>query len=166
MKSCRKCGKNKPAECFGKTGGGYRRNVCHTCKSQQDKAAGGDRYKARRNQSQRSNRADPAQVPKFILVDCRASDKKKNRQGNDLDLEFVTRSIASGCTYCGSQCLRMTLDRIDNSKAHSKDNVNPSCIRCNYARGSMPYRAWLHIVPAIKSAAELGLLDDWKDSPW
>ena len=164
-KKCRKCDKNKPIESFGKTGK-YRRNVCHTCKSQHDKITGGEKYKIRRNSLQRSNRNDPVHIPQFILTDCRASDKKKKRPGNNLDREFVTLVIRNGCMYCGSRHLRMTLDRIDNSKAHSKDNVNPSCIRCNYIRGSMPYSAWLHIVPAVKSAAEIGLLDNWRERPW
>lgn len=59
----------------------------------------------------------------------------------------------------------MTLDRIDNTRAHLKDNVVPSCIRCNYIRGSMPYEAWMNIVPSIRQTKELGLFGTWRSRP-
>lgn len=59
----------------------------------------------------------------------------------------------------------MTLDRIDNDKAHTKENVVPACIRCNMIRGSMPYEAWINIAPSIKNTYELGLFGNWKTQP-
>jgi hypothetical protein len=54
-----------------------------------------------------------------------------------------------------------TLDRIDNSKGHTRDNVVPACIRCNYARRNMPYEAWLCLTDGMKRARELGLFKEW-----
>ena len=108
-----------------------------------------------------------AQYPhKLILRDCRASDRKRGFLGNDLEVEFVQTLIAEGCRYCGEQDLRISLDRIDNTRPHNKANVVPCCIRCNYLRGSMPYPAWLHIVPSVKEARELGLFGDWRSKPF
>jgi len=97
-----------------------------------------------------------------VLQDTRNSDRKKGRVGNDLDRAFVKVALARSCTYCGTTTLQMTLDRIDNALAHTKANTMPACIRCNYMRGSMPYEAWLHIVPAVREAVTLGLFGEWR----
>lgn len=101
-----------------------------------------------------------------MLKDCRSSDRKKGLEGNDLDRDFAEDLIRSGCHYCGDTQGRMTLDRIDNTKAHNRENVVASCLRCNYMRGSMPYKAWLHLVPTVREAHELGLFGDWQTVPF
>lgn len=58
--------------------------------------------------------------------------------------------------------LLSALDRIDNSKGHTKDNVRAACIRCNYMRGSMPFEAWEFLVPTIKEAVKRGLFGKWR----
>jgi len=55
----------------------------------------------------------------------------------------------------------MTLDRIDDAKGHTADNVVPACIRCNYARRDMPYKAWLVVAKAMRKARALGLFGNW-----
>jgi hypothetical protein len=55
----------------------------------------------------------------------------------------------------------MTLDRIDNKRGHSRANVVPACIRCNYARRDMPYAAWLCLAPGLRVALEQGLFGEW-----
>jgi len=55
----------------------------------------------------------------------------------------------------------MTLDRINNEKGHTADNVIPACYRCNLIRRDMPYDAWMHVAPSIRSAREAGLFRDW-----
>lgn len=116
-------------------------------------------YKRRRYDRVKADRI--SKPSKYILVDSRSSDKKKGLTGNDLDEPFVIDTISHGCEYCGDSTGRMTLDRIDNSKAHTKDNVKPSCLRCNYARSDMPFSAWLELVPGMRSAREKGLFGDW-----
>lgn len=108
----------------------------------------------------RSHRRDSSKAARFIVEDSRRSDKKASRE-NDLETEWVNRQIADGCTYCGEQNLRMTLDRIDNTLGHLQSNVVPACIRCNYLRRDMPYQAWQKLVPAIKAAREQNLFGDW-----
>lgn len=36
-----------------------------------------------------------------------------------------------------------------------------SYYNCYIIRGNIPYDAWMYIVPGIKKARELGLLDSW-----
>jgi 5-methylcytosine-specific restriction endonuclease McrA len=98
---------------------------------------------------------------KYICLDSMYSDQKMDRFGNDLTLEFVQDAIKDGCTYCGETTLRMTLDRIDNDLAHKQNNVVPSCIRCNYARGNMPYEAWLFLAPGMEAARKANAFGDW-----
>lgn len=97
---------------------------------------------------------------KFILIDSRQSDRRKGL-ANDLTRGFIQALITSGCVYCGETQIRMTLDRIDNDKGHTQDNVVPACIRCNYTRKDMPYEAWLRVARGMREAREAGLFNGW-----
>lgn len=105
-------------------------------------------------------RATGIDVARFILREARRSDKLRGTIC-DLTKEQIQTLIANGCHYCGETKLRMTLDRIDNAKGHTLDNVVPACIRCNYARRNMPYEAWLCLTDGMKKARELGLFAGW-----
>ena len=69
------------------------------------------------------------------------------------------------CVYCEESNIRLTLDRIDNDKGHSVNNVNVACLRCNTLRQDLPIKVWLKLVPAIKESVEEGLFGDWKSLP-
>lgn len=62
----------------------------------------------------------------------RLKDKKKGLD-NDITLDYFRKQIEDGCTYCGDTN-RVGLDRIDNTKGHTKSNVVPCCYDCNCAR--------------------------------
>ncbi len=115
------------------------------------------RIRDARDKEIRASNADPA---RWILVEARRGDKRSGL-ACDLTKEKIASMIAQGCAYCGETELRMTLDRIDNAKAHTADNVVPACIRCNYARRHMPYQAWSRLAPGMKEARELGLFGGW-----
>ena len=100
------------------------------------------------------------------LLSSRTSDNAKGRIGFDLTLEYVKSMLSQPCSYCGSSGPEiMSLDRIDNSLAHSVGNVVTSCYRCNMFRRNMPYDAWLIVSKAVKVAEERGLLDGWSIGP-
>lgn len=152
------------ANCYRKSNG-YLRAFCKNCHNKRAMAADKINRKATHrkvsdNERQRLNRQDPTKLAQTILYDCRASDKKHGREC-DLDKEYIEGLIGCGCLYCGETKLRITLDRIDNSKGHLRSNVVPACIRCNYARGSMPHEAWLCLMPGLTEAREKGLFGDW-----
>lgn len=105
-------------------------------------------------------RAAGIDVARFILREARRSDKLRERTC-DLTKEQIEALIAGGCSYCGETGLRMTLDRVDNTLGHTRANVVPACIRCNYARRDMPYEAWLCLVEGLRRARELGLFGGW-----
>lgn len=62
----------------------------------------------------------------------RLKDKNKNR-GNDVTVDFLRSEIQKGCVYCGDM-EKVGLDRLDNSKGHTRDNVVPCCSSCNSVR--------------------------------
>ena len=108
-------------------------------------------------------RKSPEQRAKYLVYDCRQSDKKKGREC-DLTIDAVKALIDQPCHYCEDIVLLRTLDRVDNSKGHTLDNVLPSCIRCNMIRGSIPFAAWEAMVPGVKAAFEQGLFGEWTGS--
>lgn len=161
---CNDCGKTEPEVHFHKrrvNGRQYKRHICHICNREYRKRF--KKGKANReliNSYNRKYRQDPNRLPMTVLKDCRQSDKKRG-YNNDLNKEFITLAFLNGCVYCGEKELRMTLDRIDNTKGHTKDNVNPACIRCNYLRRDMPYDAWIYLVPTLKEMSSKGLFGSW-----
>jgi hypothetical protein len=97
---------------------------------------------------------------KAIYADSRKSDRKKGFY-NNLTKEFIKSLISHGCSYCGETKIRMTMDRIDNNKGHTRKNVREACTRCNYMRRDMPYSAWLCVVPFVRRARKAGLFSSW-----
>lgn len=123
-----------------------------------------DRRSQRRCEKLKSQRVAGNDVAYFIVKDSRSSDGKKKRQ-NDLTVEFVENLIADGCFYCGDKETRMTVDRIDNSLGHLQSNVRPACHRCNIARGTIPYEAWMYLTDGLRRAREAGAFGDWGSTP-
>ena len=64
------------------------------------------------------------------------ADKKKGFEKSDLNIDwFIDNVFSSKCIYCGDDS-RIGLDRIDNTKPHTKSNVTPCCYDCNVARSN------------------------------
>ena len=74
-------------------------------------------------------------------------DKRKNREDTYITAEETIEKLVISqlkCQYCCCQLKLLytvkrddeqwTLDRIDNDKAHTKDNVIISCLKCNLKR--------------------------------
>jgi len=165
-KICRTCGEEKDTSCFYRHGVRSFRSSCKPCwdrKAQQTKTRNHRNYgvsgKAHAAKT-KASRARGEHVDRWICADSRKRDKKNGLE-NDLDREFIREAIKDGCSYCGETELRMTLDRIDNEKGHTKDNVVPACIRCNYTRKDMPYEAWLLVAPGMRAAREARLFGTW-----
>lgn len=73
----------------------------------------------------------------------------------DITLSFMRDEIAKGCVYCGD-VENVGLDRIDNSKGHTVDNVVPCCYVCNCARNdNFNHEEMLHIGKAIAQVKRL-----------
>jgi len=167
MKRCSVCGKSpKLVKFYTRAGGEGLRSRCVKCENQarvaRDKrspettAARMSRRDARVSKMRREG----IDTARWIFEDSQRTDRRYGRVFS-LTKGEIAAMIAHGCDYCGEHRLRMTLDRIDNDVGHIKENVVPACIRCNYMRRDMPYKAWLKIVPAVREAVASGLFGDW-----
>lgn len=176
-KLCKTCNTRKPIEEFGlnspaRNGKRYRRCHCRPCHTKIRKGYATSPEATRRAEQKRlskatAERAANERTEHYIRLDTRASDRKKGRK-NDLTKEFIAEQIAKGCTYCGESQIRMTLDRIDNDRGHTMDNVVSACVRCNHVRGDMPYEAWVVVARAMRRVRKQGLFGDWRgrSKPW
>lgn len=169
-RTCTKCEATKPETDFYKNGKG-RKSYCKSCDnkarskrptSQLSPEAYGRKQEWFRKNAAKQKRERKAGIntAKYIYWDSRRDDRRKGFE-NDLTKPFIQEQIEKGCSYCGEQNLRMTLDRIDNSRGHTKNNVVPACLRCNYVRGNMPYEAWVVVARGMKQATEQGLFGNW-----
>lgn len=63
----------------------------------------------------------------------RAEDKKHNRGEGDLTPEWIVENIfTKSCAHCGKTGWKVIgCNRLDNSKPHTVDNVEPCCKECN-----------------------------------
>lgn len=63
-------------------------------------------------------------------------DRNKGLQGFNLSSEYIaTHIFNSSCVYCGeSDWHKLGCDRIDNTKAHTPENVVCACASCNAQR--------------------------------
>ncbi len=68
-----------------------------------------------------------------ILSNYNAADKKYGRGEGDLTAQWIVDNIFSKpCAHCGeTDWSKIGCNRLDNSKPHTKDNVEPCCRRCN-----------------------------------
>lgn len=146
-KVCRACGFEKPlTEFYVRIIHGKHIKVGSKCKSCYNKAAvlGHRNYSANRALYRHRTRA--------------------LQKGLDFELtvEFIKKSFASECTYCGENSILITIDRKDSLKGYLVDNCVPSCIRCNLIKADMPPDAWNIVAPGMRKARELGLFGDWQ----
>lgn len=70
-----------------------------------------------------------------MLSSYRHKDNINGTSVCDYTIDELLEVIAKPCVYCGHTS-RIGLDRIDNSKGHTKDNTVPCCYECNCARNN------------------------------
>lgn len=71
-----------------------------------------------------------------MISSYRIRDIKNKTTICDIDIDWMIDNIISkSCVYCGDTH-RIGCDRVDNTKGHTKDNVQPCCYECNVARGN------------------------------
>lgn len=165
---CNGCGLKEPEVTFhfrkvGKKR--YRNHLCDKCRAEYRKKYPTnkdvqDRANKKMASKRKEQRLNGINSESFIYKDCQNSDQKRGLKF-DLTVEQIRDFVVDGCSYCGEKGIKIGLDRIDNKKGHTYDNVRAACMRCNYLRRDMPYEAWIVIVPAVKAATEAGLFGTW-----
>ena len=84
----------------------------------------------------------------------RADDLRRGG-GCTITKEWILENVYSGqtCCYCGcSDWHKLGVDRIDNNKPHTPDNVVVSCSDCNFKRGEQNYYSFRY---GVKDWGEL-----------
>lgn len=169
MRTCKKCLKLLDDSSFylikKPSGKAYLRRICKICHPRRSDPEAYMRYIdyfKKRNTELAELRSSGKQRERFILQDSRKADKLRGLSC-DLDIEFIQQTIAHPCAYCGASPdeVVMTLDRIDNGRGHTKDNVVQACDNCNITRGDMPHIAWLVVASGMRAARQQGLFDGW-----
>jgi hypothetical protein len=98
----------------------------------------------------------PTEITKKINNYSQQDKLKKFNEENFIDFEFVKNMLyetSLKCSYCKENVLfrydiqremkQWTLDRIDNNKGHSKDNVVIACLKCNLKRRNQSHKNFL-----------------------
>ena len=69
----------------------------------------------------------------YLLNRYKSSDKEHNRGESDLTSQWIVENIFSKpCAHCGISGWEVIgCNRLDNTKPHTKDNVEPCCGKCN-----------------------------------
>lgn len=69
----------------------------------------------------------------YLVSRYRTSDIEANRGKCDFDTNwFINNILFKPCAHCGKEGWKIIgCNRLDNSKAHTKDNVEPCCWECN-----------------------------------
>lgn len=76
---------------------------------------------------------EPLYRASVLLTEYNKADIKNNRGTGDITPEWIVENIFSkSCVHCGeSDWHKLGCNRLDNSKPHTKDNVEPCCKECN-----------------------------------
>lgn len=73
-----------------------------------------------------------------LLGTYRVEDRKRGRGECTLTAQWIVDNIfTKPCVHCGETDWRkIGCNRLDNSKPHTEDNVEPCCMKCNNQLGS------------------------------
>ena len=92
-----------------------------------------DRHREIHREIARKRRRTPYGRAYHLLQMYNTADKKYGRGQGDLTPEWIMENIfTKPCIHCGKTGWKVIgCNRIDNTKPHSKDNVEPCCKECN-----------------------------------
>lgn len=99
-----------------------------------------EQNKEKKLELQREWRKTPKGRATMLLSTYKTSDRKMGRGESDITPEWIVENIFSKpCVHCGeTDWHKIGCNRLDNSKPHTKDNVEPCCSRCNLLLQKQP----------------------------
>lgn len=133
-KICKKCGRELPIEEFYKGRGmkdGHL-NVCKECFKLQTKQCT-KQHRKNNPEYQKQYRQTPMWRASYLVSAYKYNDKKYNRGECTLTAKWVLDNILmQPCKHCKKEGWKVIgCNRLDNSKPHTMDNVEPCCEECN-----------------------------------
>ena len=120
-KVCTKCHKKMAVSLFMK-GQGYYKSTCKACELQY-------------------SRTSPKKI--FSSYKCSAKTRKGEAASFSLTFEQFMTFWQKSCFYCHDGLSTIGLDRIDNSKGYSVDNIVACCRQCNFMKCSLGLKAFI-----------------------
>lgn len=130
LKECIKCKETKPftTEYFHShiINGKYRHRSasCIECHKKRMKIYNRESYAKNRSRS--------------LVKHYKRYDRAMGWGENDLTESWFEDNInTKSCYYCGANNVPIGMDRIDNNKGHTKNNVVPSCQICNKVKNNI-----------------------------
>ena len=89
--------------------------------------------------SMREYRETPKGRANMLIANYKRNDRN-NGFGDvvDFDSQWIVENIFTVCPHCGeTDWHKLGCNRLDNSRGHTKDNVEPCCRRCNIGLGAV-----------------------------
>ena len=108
-----------------------------------------ERKEARRNAVRKYRITHPIRRrAQEIVQNYNQEDKKYNRGKGDLTSQWIVKNIFSKpCVHCGKTGWKIIgCNRLDNSRPHTMDNVEPCCEECNH-KLALPYLSDINSQP-------------------
>jgi hypothetical protein len=149
---CIGCGNTKHkdefvSEIIHYTSDGPKESVTKRCKQCRDSMKQTDDKRSERERTDTRTYSDRPKTYAFNLGQryhsYKAKDRIKKRLNNGektIEQVYAYKLMKMPCSYCGSlptNTIPNGLDRLDNSKGHSKGNVVPCCETCNMMKGTL-----------------------------
>lgn len=93
--------------------------------------------------------------PKQRFGDSKRNAKQRNREWT-IPFDLFCTLIDTPCRYCGNptQKTKSGLDRIDNERGYTPDNVCPCCTRCNWMKNTMSVKEFyshIHLIAEMET---------------
>lgn len=114
---------------------------------------GHNKSRTRTREKRKEYNSTPKGRALYLVCGYRASDIKHNRGECTLNADWIINNIFnSQCIYCGeTDWKKLGCDRIDNTKAHTEDNVVPCCKHCNDLRQKQPFEEFYKKMKGLTS---------------
>lgn len=122
MKTCTKCKKTYPKDAFYKQSPGCR-----------NKAKDGLHSWCKKCFLAAVLKYDRTPEGRYVEI---KRDAKRRHKKFTLSVEDVKALSGRPCAYCGRGIKVLALDRVDNSKGYTKENVVQCCKWCNFTKGT------------------------------
>jgi hypothetical protein len=90
------------------------------------------------------------------------SESKKRKISFELTKEQFSKYWQKDCYYCGDKIETIGLDRVDNEKEYTLDNIVSCCIFCNKTKWKYSKQEFISM--CIKIASVFGILQNKKDT--
>ena len=167
MKHCTPCDKDKPLTDFYKGSNGVIRGICKECHNESvtrwQKTKGKDsRLRSKKKYAGSTKRkASGKRHRATVQGRYRTMEKSSLSKGfpTDITKEQYSILVAAPCTYCGGPLpvSGIGLDRIDDLKGYTQNNVLPCCGECNRIRSDVYTVEEMRTIigPAIRKLREL-----------